>query len=182
MDRSEGRAAGSVRPRKAVRWRHLGCGCPLFAKDAEVRLGLRTVVEAEHGDDVALQFGWKKDVAVTNAIGLPGDARVRQRDAERPLHVRDAAGKLDGPPSGRRRAGLNLQAELLGEPFHQHDRGGIGRVICSEFRSRQALPAADIRGGKRRLAPNDDGHCHLSAGSGGFLLDQLRGRRFLAAG
>ncbi len=50
----------------------LGCSGSkgtVFAEDAKVRRGLRTVVEAEDGIDVACELGWEIDAAFTDPIG-----------------------------------------------------------------------------------------------------------------
>ena len=73
LNRRVGRLTGGVRTRKATAFdfsrSHL-------AENTEVRLRLRAIVEAEHGDDIALQFGRKLDAAVANAISLALDRAV----------------------------------------------------------------------------------------------------------
>ncbi|OIQ67552.1 hypothetical protein GALL_508680 [mine drainage metagenome] len=158
LNRRESGTVRGVRTRKASSLRGFGRGHALSAKDPEVRPGLRTIVESEDGDDVALKFRGKIDAAVANAVGHALDRAVRQRDAERPLHICDGTGELDGPPSGRRRTGLDLEAKLPGKTFDKRHRGGVGRVVGVESRMGEALLAADMRRRQRVLAPDDDRH------------------------
>src|SRR6266853_1448617 len=78
--------------------------CTMFAKDAKVRLGLRTIVEAKHGDDVALKLGRQIDASFTNPIACAVYGFLRQRDAEGALEIGDGSGELHGAASRCRRA------------------------------------------------------------------------------
>ncbi len=48
----------------------------LFAEDAKVGLGLRPVVEAEDGYDIALKLGWKIDAALADPVGYAVEGLV----------------------------------------------------------------------------------------------------------
>ena len=92
-------------------WRSL---CPvrcapqvaLLAEDAKVGLGLRTVVEAEDGFDVADELVGEIDAAFANAVGDAVEGLMDEGDAEGLLHGGNSAGELDGAVLGLGRVGL----------------------------------------------------------------------------
>src|SRR5712671_7932849 len=87
----------------------------LFTKDTKVRLGLRAIVEAKHGDDVALKLGRQIDASFTNPIACAVDRFLRQRDAEGALEIGDGSGELHGAASRCWGAGLDGEAKFFGK-------------------------------------------------------------------
>jgi hypothetical protein len=127
-----------------------------LTKDAKVWFGLRTVIEAEDGDYVALKFGREIDAAFTNPVGFALHRLMREGDSERSLHIGNCTGELDGATPGCRRAGLDGHAKLFGEALNELHGGGVGRMAVFELRASEALFACDMRCLERRLASNND--------------------------
>ncbi|HTG03578.1 MAG TPA: hypothetical protein VK635_05905 [Bradyrhizobium sp.] len=154
----------------------------MFTKNPKVRLGLRTIVQAKHGDDVALKLGRQIDASFTNPIACAVDRFLRQRNAEGALEIGDGSGELHGTASRCRRAGLDGEAKLFGKAPNQLHGGGIGRMACVELGASEALFAPDLRGFERLLAPDDDRYGNAASRGRGLFVTRLREQAFLAAG
>lgn len=86
-----------------------------FTEDTKVRVGLRTIVEAQDGFDGTDEFGWEGDAAFADAIGLAVVGFVDEGDTEGLLHAGDSTEELDGATLGAWGVGRNGKAVLLGE-------------------------------------------------------------------
>src|SRR5262249_29432538 len=160
----------------------VGTGSSNWTKDAKVWFGLRTVVEAEDGDYVALKFGREMDAAFTNPVSFAFQRLVREGDAECLLHVGNCPAELDGAAPGCRRATLDGKAKLLGEALNELHGGGVCPMATVELSASEALFARDMLWFERRLASNNDRHGDAGGGGRGLFAGSLRERGFLAAG
>ena len=156
------------------------------AGDAKVGLGLGPVVETEHGFDVALELGGQVDAALAHAVQGAVDRLLVERDGKGLLHLRDGAAEVQDAVAGLRVAVGDGEAELRGEGAHQLDGGGVGSVLLPVGGAREP-EAAEIGGGQRFFALDDDRDGDLAAwrgwfGGGRLDLRRLRGGGLFAAG
>jgi len=131
LDRRIGDIASGVGAGEALALSGFSSNYTLLTKDAKVWFGLRTVVEAEDGDYVALKFGREIDAAFTNPVGFALHRLVREGDSECSLHVGNCTGELDGAAPGCRRARLDGNAKLFGEALNELHGGGSAAWLSS---------------------------------------------------
>ncbi len=152
--------------------------------NAEMRLSLRPGIEAEDGEQDAVQGGRHEQRAHAIAVRDHPATRTRaadllQRGAERAGQLAEGAGYLD--PAGGRIDGRDLQAQAGERLADQIHIGGVGPVPVRQFTAGQDRGPFDDLGGYIRAAPQ---HQRQFGPFGGVQRAGRRGgrqRRALAA-
>ena len=100
--------------------------------DAEVRRGLRAIVEAEHGFNQALERCGDVDGTFADAVGGAAVLLIGECDAKGGFELRPGAGELDEAGLKLLRGAFDGETELPGEALDGFDGGGI----CAELRAK----------------------------------------------
>ena len=141
-----------------------GYGVDGRTQNAEVRLGLGTIIEPKDSLHGALQFGGQTDAAFTNAIGVATQDLLREGNAKRLLHRSDSSGEFDNAALRLWCALFNGQPKFFGERAHQCDRGRIGRMLLTVLSAREAI-FAQAFSIERLLAADDHRNSEDAAGA-----------------
>ncbi len=150
--------------------------------DAEVGVGLGSIVEAEDGFNEAFERGGDHDGAFADAVDSFAVRLLGEGNAEGLLDLCTGAGELKGAGVELGGRGLDGEAELLGEAANGFDGDGIGAELRAELRTGDAGRAEIVRV-DGLLAADEDGDGEWAAaaalcGGGGAL--EITGRKGLA--
>src|SRR5947209_2996227 len=145
---------------------------------AQVRLGLRAIVEPENCDHDGGDAIGQMDAAVAHTVRLPVDVAVQELDAKRLLHL--GHGTADKNSAALRLGSVlfDAKAELLRERVNEFEISAVGRVLTRILGTSEAHLSKGL-GIDGSLAPHydRDGQTPFSR-----FFRRMVERRFFAAG